>query len=80
MRNCTDTFACDRLTAILISRFYFALDDLQAQQFTTTLPSVLDTTLQFAASKITVSFANCFVLGNLSLTILPDAGRHTFGG
>ncbi|KAL1944485.1 hypothetical protein VTO73DRAFT_2915 [Trametes versicolor] len=53
-----DTFSLiilftDPLTAILISHFYFALDDLQAQQTTTMLPSARHTTLQFAASKNT---------------------------
>ncbi|OJT15711.1 hypothetical protein TRAPUB_4609 [Trametes pubescens] len=43
----------DPLTAILISRFYFALDDLQAQEMMTTLPSARHTTLRFAVSART---------------------------
>ncbi|EIW51688.1 uncharacterized protein TRAVEDRAFT_75500 [Trametes versicolor FP-101664 SS1] len=43
----------DPLTAILISRFYFALDNLQAQEMMTTLPSARHTTLRFAVSART---------------------------
>ncbi|KAI0831379.1 hypothetical protein BC628DRAFT_1415893 [Trametes gibbosa] len=38
------------LTPILISRFYFDLDDLQTQEWMTTLPSARHTTLRFAAN------------------------------
>ncbi|KAL1944509.1 hypothetical protein VTO73DRAFT_2939 [Trametes versicolor] len=43
----------DPLTAILISRFYFALDNLQAQEMMTTLPSARHTTLRFVVSART---------------------------
>ncbi|KAH9856957.1 hypothetical protein C2E23DRAFT_934131 [Lenzites betulinus] len=44
------------LTPILISRFYFDLDELQAQEWMTTLPSARHTTLRFATVQSVDSF------------------------
>lgn len=79
MRNGTDTLARHRLTAILISRFYFALDNLQAQEMMTTLPSARHTTLRFAVSARTVSITSYSVPGSPPLSSAL-AGRHVFGG